>query len=117
MEKGYLVVQTFVSRESYGVPEVEITLSDGRTFYTDENGFTTKAEVETPDKTLSESPGFDSPYTLLNMTLKKDGYFTIELKNVQVFSGETSLQKVQMLPIPENGGGGSITFDFTEQNL
>ena len=117
MEKGYLVVQTYVSRESYGVPEVEITLSDGRILYTDENGFTAKIEVDAPDKILSESPGFDSPYTLLDMTLKKDGYFTIELNNVQVFSDEISLQKVQMLPIPENGEDGTISFSFTEQNL
>ena len=117
MEKGYLVVQTYVSRESYGVPDTRITLGDGTTLTTDENGFTPKIEIEAPDKILTESPGATAPFTLLDMTLEKEGYFTIELKNVQVFSGETSVQQVQMLPIPENGGGGTISYDFTQQNL
>ncbi len=117
MEKGYLIVQTYVSRESFGVPETRITLEDGQILVTDENGFTPKIEIDAPDKILSESPGATAPYTLLDMTLEKEGYFTIELKNVQVFSGETSVQKVQMLPIPENGGGGTISYDFSQQNL
>lgn len=117
MEKGYLIVQTYISRESYGVPDTKITLSDGRQFLTDENGFTRSIEIEAPDKILSESPGTETPFTLLNMTIEKEGFFTIELKNVQVFSSETSLQKVQMLPVPENGGGGTISYDFTQQNL
>ncbi|MBQ2967986.1 MAG: hypothetical protein IJE10_07725 [Clostridia bacterium] len=117
MEKGYLIVQTYVSRESFGVADTVITLSDGRRLVTDENGFTQSIDVDAPDKILSESPGAVNPFTLLDMTLEKEGYFTIELKNVQVFSGETTLQKVQMLPVPENGGGGTITYDFTQQNL
>ena len=46
MEKGYLVVQTFLSEESIAVPGAMITLSDGRKISTDENGFSPVVEFD-----------------------------------------------------------------------
>ena len=117
MEKGYLVVQTYLSEESFGVPGVLITLSDGRRLTTDENGFSQTVEFDTPDKVMSLRPGEATPYTSLNLTAEKEGYFTIKLNGVQIFATETTLQKIRMLPLPENGGGGTLTFDLQPQNL
>ena len=117
MEKGNLVVQVYLSEESYAVPGVKVTLSDGRILSTDENGFTNSVEFDTPDKIESQRPGNGTPYKNINMTLEKDGYFTIQLNNVQIFPEETTLQKVRFLPLPENGGSGTIVFDLQPQNL
>lgn len=117
MEKGYLVVQTFLSEESIAVPGARITLSDGRKISTDENGFSPVVEFDTPDKVMSQRPGETAPYTSISITVEKEGYFTIKLNGVQIFATETTLQKVRMLPLPENGGGGTLTFDLQPQNL
>ena len=117
MEKGYLIVQTYLSEESYAVPGTLITLSDGRRFYTDENGFTETISFDTPDKSMSLSPGDPAPFKNISVTAEKDGYFTIQLNGVQIFATETTLQKIRMLPLPENGGAGTLTFDLPPQNL
>lgn len=117
MEKGYLVVQTFLSEESFGVSNVLITLSDGRKLSTDENGFTEIAEFSTPNREISMRPGEAVPYTNVSLTAEKEGYFTINLNGIQIFPTETTLQKIRMLPLPENGGGGTLTFDLAPQNL
>ncbi|MBR4030618.1 MAG: hypothetical protein IKJ06_04400 [Clostridia bacterium] len=120
MATGYLVVQTYLSRESYGVQDVRVELSSGKTLYTDENGFTEKIEINAPPREESEQPGNPgdaTPYTAVDITLAKEGYFTIIIRNVQIFAGETTLQPVQMLPLPENGGGGTIEYDLLPQNL
>ena len=120
MATGYLVVQTYLSRESFGVMDVEVRLSNGEIFYTDENGFTSKIPLETPPREASEQPGNPgdaTPYLALDITMRKEGYFTILIKNVQIFADETTLLPVQMLPLPENGGGGTIEYDLLPQNL
>lgn len=117
MEKGYLVVQTYLSEESYGVPGTLITLSDGRKIVTDENGFSPTVEFDTPNKEMSLRPGESTPYTSISITVRKEGYFTIQLNGIQIFATETTLQKVRMLPLPENGGEGTLTFDLPPQNL
>ncbi len=117
LQIGYLLVQTFTSQESFGEKDVRISLSGGQTLFTDENGFTPKIEIEAPDKALSESPGNVSPYTLVDLTIEKEGFFTIIIRNVQIFAEETTLQKIQMLPIPENGGSGTIEYNLPQQNL
>lgn len=117
MEKGYLIVQTYLSEESYAVPGTLITLTDGRRFLTDENGFTEEISFDTPDKSMSQRPGNASPFKSIGVTAEKEGYFTIELNGVQIFATETTLQKIRMLPLPENGGEGTLTFDLPPQNL
>lgn len=117
MQDGYLTVQTFLSAESYGVEGVKVTLSDGRVLYTDENGFTETVVIEAPNKETGLKPDMGTPYTSIDITARKEGFFTIVLKNVQIFPTETTLQKIQMLPIPENGGGGEIIYTMPPQNL
>lgn len=117
MEKGYLIVQTYLSEESYAVPGTLITLTDGRRYLTDENGFTERISFDTPDKSMSLKPGFEAPFSVTEITAEKEGYFTIKLSGVQLFATETTLQKIRMLPLPENGGEGTLNFELPPQNL
>lgn len=117
MQQGYLVIQTYGSRESFGIKDSKVTVSSGDVLYTDENGFTATIALDAPDRELSESPGGATPYSLVDITVEKEGFFTIIIRNVQIFSGETTEQKVQMLSIPENGGSGTIEYNLPSQNL
>ena len=117
MEQGYLLVQAFGSRESFGEENVKVTVGGAETLFTDENGFTKTIALDAPNQALSESPGNASPYTSVDITVEKEGFYTIIIRNVQVFSGEVTQQQVQMLPVPENGEVRTVVYVLTPQNL
>lgn len=117
LEQGYLLVQAFGSRESFGEKGVKVTVGGAETLFTDENGFTKTITLSAPNQALSESPGNPSPYTMVDITAEKEGFYTIVIKNVQIFSGEITQQQVQMLPVPENGEVRTVVYVLTPQNL
>ena len=117
LEQGYLLVQAFGSRESFGEKGVKVTVGGAETLFTDENGFTKTITLSAPNQALSESPGHPSPYTMVDITAEKEGFYTIVIKNVQIFSGEVTQQQVQMLPVPENGEVRTVVYVLTPQNL
>ncbi len=117
LEQGYLLVQAFGSRESFGEKGVKVTVGGAETLFTDENGFTKTITLSAPNQALSESPGNPSPYTMVDITAEKEGFYTIVIKNVQIFSGEVTQQQIQMLPVPENGEVRTGVYVLTPQNL
>lgn len=117
LEQGYLLVQAFGSRESFGEKGVKVTVGGAETLFTDENGFTKTITLSAPNQALSESPGNPSPYTMVDITAEKEGFYTIVIKNVQIFSGEVTQQQIQMLPVPENGEVRTVVYVLTPQNL
>ena len=71
---------------------------------TNEDGLTDTVALPTPP--LSDS--FDEtqpvkPYTNYLMIVQKNGYIPINERTVPVFPGITSLQKINMIPLPEGG--------------
>lgn len=117
LEQGYLLVQAFGSRESFGEKGVKVTVGGAETLFTDENGFTKTITLSAPNQALSESPGNPSPYTMVDITAEKEGFYTIVIKNVQIFSGEVTQQQIQMLPVPENGEVRTVVYVLTPQIL
>lgn len=117
LEQGYLLVQAFGSRESFGEKGVKVTVGGAETLFTDENGFTKTITLSAPNQALSESPGNPSPYTMVDITAEKEGFYTIVIKNVQIFSREVTQQQIQMLPVPENGEVRTVVYVLTPQNL
>ena len=64
----------------------------------DENGKTEPIEVESPDSSLSQSPGNSKPYTTVNIRVDHPDFKTFQVEGVQVFAGETSIQDAPMIP-------------------
>ena len=72
------------------------------TVRTDRDGLSPRLALSAPPRALSETPGGTSrPYALYDVEAFLDGYTTNYYQNVPIFDTVTSLQTVDMIPIPE----------------
>lgn len=103
-KKGYLKLQLTTARQALPVPNAKITISKtiGDETYsfvevtTDEDGLTPLIALPAPDKALSEIPQSKKPYASYDILIEHPKYRTVQLINVPVFDGITSIQPVEM---------------------
>lgn len=85
---------------------------------TDDSGKTDNVTIQTPSFESSQTPDNGvTPYTLVNIRAEKEGFFTVNMINVQVFPDRQTLQYVEMIPLPDYGENIPIEIDNTTQNL
>ena len=85
---------------------------------TNRSGFTTTITLPTVSASLSLEPGNRHPYTAYTVQIVAPGFFTTKDIHVPVYSGVTSVQPAEMLPLPENyQGDTTITYPESEPNL
>lgn len=109
-DTGKLVVQVTSAREAfpiYGAHVAVYRMVQGnnvlhRLAQTDINGETEEIPLPAPPMSLSEEPGHPHPFANYNIRVDQEGYYTVENRDAPVFGGTTSVQPVEMIPIPEN---------------
>ncbi len=68
------------------------------------DGLTPKLALLAPPRALSEAPGNGTAsYATYRISVNKDGYAPIEMYNVPIFDGVTSIQPADLIPLPKNG--------------
>ena len=70
---------------------------------TNDNGETEIVKLPAPPKKLSESPNADKnlkPYAQYKISAYLNGYYQIVNSTVPIFSGVTSIQRINMIPLP-----------------
>ncbi len=72
---------------------------------TDEEGRTPKIIIKTVGRDLSKLPGRVIPYTTCFINAWAPNYYPVVNREVEVFSGETSLVEIEMVPLPEERPG------------
>jgi len=90
-------VQNYFSDDTVGKGDVIAVYTTGA------SGLTQKFSLPAPPRALSMSPGNGKSYSTYNLTVSADGYSRRSYVNVPVFEGITSIQNVDMIPLPENG--------------
>jgi hypothetical protein len=107
--KGYILVNVRTGDESAAVSGAtvlvtaivagnRIILASGMT---DRNGTAPLFEVPVPAFGISQSPSPDSrPYNLFDVSVTAEGFFNARSVDVPVFSGITSVQNFNMIPVP-----------------
>lgn len=126
-QTGNIITRITLAGETLPVKDAVITASmeqDGKTVLlgtrkTDENGKTTPIEVETPDVEYSLEPENQvKPFASVDIRVDHPSAYTVIIRNVQVFSGNTSLVNVSLIPLEEgiNSGENEI-IEITPQNL
>ena len=82
-------------------------------FFTDENGNTPSLKVGAPPKENSSAPNAGgAPFSVYNIDTDKAGYISVRNINVPVYSGVTSVQPVELVPVSEGGKyGGSVRYN------
>ncbi len=120
MSSGYIKVHAFAAAQALPVKNATVTFTETngdviaeRT--TNLNGQTTLVEIETPDKNLSQSPQENGTqvFSVINIKVTAPMYQTMIFEEVQVFSGEVSIQNVFLIPLPEYDAPNNQPQTFT----
>ena len=128
MQKGSLLVRTYIAAMLIPIRDVRVTVTENNgngeeilAFrLTDENGKTEIIEINTPDMELSlDQNNTLKPFTSVNIKVEKEGFIIFVIKNVQIFANRLSEQSIEMIPLPEKSEYDefSNTFTVTPQNL
>ena len=127
MAQGYIVAQVYTSRGVIPIKDATVSVTqekDNKRILvgvrkTNENGRTSPVLIETPDEELSTSPGNPAPFAVCNLHIEHPDYYTMFIKDVQVFANTTSFQTASLVPIEEQANNKSPveTFQVTPQNL
>lgn len=131
--KGYIIAQVFTAQQILPLADASVTVTqrNGGNIsligfrITDIDGKTGAIEVETPDSALSREPGNDRPFSVFDISIEHPMYYPIMIRGAQVFGGETTQQRAEMIPIADNvdelnGGSGNMSLEdvvITPQNL
>ena len=108
---GYLKITVRTAGGAVPVPRAIVTVKDANetlmaVFFTDENGNTPALKVLAPPKANTESPDVGgAPFYLYNIDTDKAGFKSVRNIGVPVYSGVTSVQPVELVPVSEGGGG------------
>lgn len=106
MSVGYIKVNTFTAGGALPLEKVKISIFNSKTgfkhcFETGEKS--EKIMVYAPNSKLANDKNSnEKPYEEYEITAEKQGYFSVDIRGVQVFGSETSLQNIYMIPQGEN---------------
>lgn len=108
MSSGYIKVHVFTASQALPVANASVifTETDGSEIArrtTNISGQTVAVEIETPDMDLSQSPQENGTkvFSTINILVSAPRYQSMVFEDVQVFSGQVSIQNVILVPLPE----------------
>ena len=105
---GYIQVHAYTSYAQIPLKDVAISITDSSGAaialrLTNRNGaLDVPVELQVPDTESSQAPNTGViPFALVNLYARIDGYEAIEIENLQIFAGTTTLQNLEMIPLSE----------------
>lgn len=108
-ERGYILVNVRTGDDSSAVAGAFIAVTaivDGKRLVlasgvTDESGVSPKFSLPVPDREYSQEPSPEErPYNLFDVSVSAEGFFRARSVDVPVFSGITSVQNFNLIPLP-----------------
>ncbi len=127
MAVGYVVVRVYTSNAQLPIKNAFIRVTTGTSPNADLLGFRTTNEfgetgiisIETPDLDLSLSPSEVTPFSICDIEVSHPLYYTMIIKDVQVFANTRTVQEVELIPLEENSEpqNRTITSNIPAQNL
>lgn len=107
---GYLTVSVRTAGGALPISRAIVTVKDENeallaVFFTDENGNTPTLKVLAPPLSNTQSPGSGPAFFNYNIDTDKVGYKSVRNVSVPVYSGVTSIQPVELVPVSEGGEG------------
>ena len=87
---------------------------------TNRSGKIEPVEISVPDLSESQAPDpQETPYAVVNLYARLDGYEQIEVENLQIFANTITNQNLEMIPLSELDGPFSLAerFQTPAQNL
>ena len=108
---GYLTVKVRTAGGAIPVSRAIVTVKDENeallaVFFTDENGNTPTLKVLAPPLSNTQSPNAGgAAFFSYNIDTDKAGFMSVRNLGVPVYSGVTSIQPVELIPVSEGGDG------------
>lgn len=121
--EGTLLVQVSTADRALPIADASVIVSEmtseGETLVrimrTNQSGRTEKLPLAAPPAANSQSPGKTDRYSRYNVRVDYPGYYTTENIGVPIFDGQTSIQPVALIPLPEGEENGKrVTVIETE---
>lgn len=115
---GMLEFRVFTASEALPVEDAKITVSvriDGSdhvlyTAMTDQSGETAMTVLPAPSKELSQNADNRvQPFSLYDATVEKEGFTKVLLRDIPIFDGVRSIQRVAMIPEENANAAEEIT--------
>ena len=123
---GYIQVRAYTSYAQIPLKDVAISITDtgGAAIalrLTNRNGqLDAPVEIEVPDLSAGQSPNTGIiPFASVNLYARLNQYEAIEIENLQIFPGRTTVQNLEMIPLSElpQSYNKLEVFDTPPQNL
>ncbi len=120
---GRLFVQVYIGEETTPVPDAGVIISKENSLgseeilsymFTDRDGKTAEIQLPAPLKSVSLSPDNKRGFQNYNIRVDKPGFYTTELLNVPVFSQNTTIQPVALIPLPLDTYSGKKKYYISE---
>lgn len=70
---------------------------------TNSDGQTPVITLPAPPIEYSEQPGIEQPYSEYNILISAPGFAPVAVSGAELFSGQTSIQNIRLIPIVEGG--------------
>lgn len=110
MPNGSIQVRAFTSRAEIPLEgaTVSITIDGdnsavlGGVRVTNRDGLIDKVVVDTPPSVNSTEPFQGRGFAIFNIRVEHENYYTVLVRDAQVFPNITTIQNVEMIPLPEN---------------
>jgi len=107
---GYIIIRTSTAMGAIPVIGAIVNISGADkensdiiiSLRSDRNGTTEKISLPAPSKRFSSSPGNTLPYSLYNLEVFAEGFYTRNYVNIPIFDGITSYQSVELIPLSAN---------------
>lgn len=124
-ENGYMTARAYMSEAQLPLSNVAVTIvsSDGTAIamrLTNRSGLTEPVAIPTPERSESEQPEENGrPFTDITIYAWKSGFEQVAARNVQVFSGITTIQDLEMVPLSElpDRWDENVLYNTPPQNL
>ena len=125
-DSGYIQVHAYTSYAQIPLQDVALSVTDAgggaiALRLTNRNGLLdVPIEIETPDVISGQSPNTGIiPFAVVNLYARLNGYEAIEIENLQIFPGTTTVQNLEMSPLSElpQSFNKLEVFDTPSQNL
>ncbi len=124
-DTGYIQIHAYTSNAQIPLQNVTVTVSaeDGTVIalrLTDRSGRIEPIPIPVPGREESLSPNPpEIPFTKVNLTARLQDYEQVFIYDLQVFSGITTDQDIELIPLSElpSSRSKSESFDTPPQNL
>ena len=124
MDNGSLNV--YVVDDNTGIPLTDATVriatddAENTTLVespTDSLGRLSEVELPAPPLEYSMEPGDNKPYSEYSIFVSAPGYEEVEVNGAEIFSGETAIQHISLLPVSPSEPSGAELFVIPDHTL